>query len=141
MSGHGGDAQDRLPPESDLRCFRHMVALMNTAVVPIPTSSISDWSTFHAVFAEALGFPSFYGANMDAWIDCLTYADEPEAQMVAKAVRPGELLTLTIDDAADFAARCPDQFRELLECTAFVNYRRVELGKGPVLSLLISGYF
>jgi hypothetical protein len=118
-----------------------MVLLMNSTVITISANLISDWPTFHAVFAEALGFPSFYGANMDAWVDCLTYADDREAQMTAKSVRPGELLTLQIGDAADFAARCPDQFRVLLECTAFVNYRRQERGQSPVLSLLLSGYF
>ena len=114
---------------------------MKTTIVPIPTKLISDWPSFHEVFAEAFGFPDFYGANMDAWIDCMSYADEPEGQMMAIAVRPGELLTLQIDNASDFAARCPEQFKALVECTAFVNYRRVEVGGTPVLSLLMTGYF
>lgn len=114
---------------------------MNTTLVPIPTNRITDWVSFHEVFAEALGFPDFYGENMDAWIDCLTYADEPEAQMLARGVPPGELLTLQIDDASDFAVRCPEQFKALVECAAFVNYRRVEVGGKPVLCLLMSGYF
>ena len=114
---------------------------MNTAIVPIPTNLISDWHSFHEVFSEALGFPAFYGATMDAWIDCMTYADEPKEQMLARAVRPGELLTLQIDDASDFSVRCPEQFKALMECTAFVNYRRVEIGGTPVISLLLSGYF
>jgi Barstar (barnase inhibitor) len=45
-------------------------------VVEVPMSQINDWDTFHDTFAQALGFPDFYGRNMDAWIDCLTYADE-----------------------------------------------------------------
>jgi len=114
---------------------------MNTTLVPIPTNLIADWASFHDVFAAALGFPSFYGRNMDAWIDCMTYSDEPEAGMLARGVRSGELLTLQIDDASDFAVRCPEQFRALVECTAFVNYRRVEVGGKPVLGLLMSGYF
>ncbi|MDQ1191948.1 hypothetical protein QE419_000714 [Brevundimonas vesicularis] len=114
---------------------------MNTTIVSIPTNLISDWPSFHKVFAEVLGFPPFYGANMDAWIDCMTYADDPEARMLARPVRPGELLTLQIDDTSNFAVRCPEQFKALLECIAFVNYRRVEIGGGPVLSLLMSGYF
>jgi len=114
---------------------------MNTTIVPIPTNLISDWPSFHKVFAEALGFPAYYGANMDAWIDCMTCADEPEEQMLARTVRPGELLTLQIDDTSEFAVRCPEQFKALVECTAFVNYRRIEIGGKPVLSLLMSGYF
>lgn len=114
---------------------------MNTALVAIPTNLISDWDSFHEVFADVLGFPSFYGRNMDAWIDCMTSADEPEAQMLAQPVRPGDLLTLRIDNASEFAVRCPDQYEALVECTAFVNYRRVETGGTPVLSLLLCGCF
>lgn len=114
---------------------------MNTTLVPIPTDLIVDWASFHKVFAEVLGFPDFYGENLNAWIDCMTYADDAEAQMLARAVPPGELLALQIDDASDFAVRCPEQFKALVECTSFVNYRRVEVGGKPVLSLLMSGYF
>lgn len=114
---------------------------MLTTVVSIPTERISDWRTFHEVFAEVLGFPSFYGANMNAWVDCMSYADQPEAEMIATTVRPGELLALRIDDGADFAVRCPEQLRVLVECAAFVNYRRVCDGACPILALLISGYF
>lgn len=114
---------------------------MNITLVSIPTNLITDWESFHEVFAEVLGFPAFYGRNMDAWNDCMTYADEPDALMLTRAVLPGELLGLQIDNASDFAARCPEQFKALIECTAFVNYRRIEIGGTPVLSLLISGYF
>ncbi|MDP1914410.1 barstar family protein [Brevundimonas sp.] len=114
---------------------------MNTTLVVIPAELIVDWDSFHDVFADVLGFPSFYGRNMDAWIDCMTSADEPREKMLVRAVDPGGLLTLQIDEAAAFAARCPEQFNALVECTAFVNYRRIEVGGKPVLSLLLSGNF
>ena len=60
--------------------------------------------------------------------------------MVRSPVRPGELLTLRLDDATDFDVRCPEQFAALVECTAFVNHRRMEQGQPPVLALLISGW-
>jgi len=44
---------------------------------------ISDWNSFHDTFADTLGFPSFYGRNMDAWIDCMTCLDDPEAGMTS----------------------------------------------------------
>ena len=112
---------------------------MHTTLISIPTRQIVDWATFHDVFAEALGFPAFYGRNMNAWIDSMTDADDPETGMVQRAVQPGHLMTLQIDDADDFAARCPEQFSAVIECTAFVNYRRVEIGWTPVLSLLLTG--
>ncbi|WP_182086034.1 barstar family protein [Aureimonas sp. ME7] len=113
---------------------------MNTVFVTIPTGLISDWASFHEVFDHALGFPWFYGANMDAWIDCMSCADQPSAEMLIKAVQPGELLALRIDDVEDFARRCPDQFKALLDGTAVVNHRRIAAGEQPVLALLISGH-
>ena len=47
-------------------------------VIEVPASQINDWDTFHDTFAQTLGFPDFYGRNMNAWIDCLTYADEDD---------------------------------------------------------------
>jgi hypothetical protein len=120
---------------------------MQTVIVPIPAHRIVDRESFHAVFREALGFPDFYGQNMDAWIDCLTDYDEPGRDilagdeprvfgMTALVIPPNTLLTLRIDGATDFARRCPKQHAELIECTAIVNERRVSDGKAPVLALL-----
>ena len=46
------------------------------AIVRLNTEQITDWASFHQVCKEAFGFPDFYGANMNAWIDCLTYLTE-----------------------------------------------------------------
>jgi len=35
------------------------------------TRRITNWNTFHNVFAKDFDFPSYYGENMDAWIDCM----------------------------------------------------------------------
>jgi hypothetical protein len=114
---------------------------VQTQVVIIPTGKIVDWETFHEVFDEALGFPGYYGRNMNAWIDCLTYADDADSGMVANPIARGCLLTLSIVDAAQFKLRCPEQFDALIDCSAFVNYRRREVGDGPVIALLIEGNF
>ena len=104
-------------------------------VVRIDTSRIVDWATFHAVFAEALGFPDFYGKNMNAWIDCLTYVDEPDNGMTKITIEPGSVLTLQLDGVSSFAERCPEQYAAVIECTAFVNWRRLEFGDPAVLAL------
>lgn len=104
-------------------------------VVQIDTRRIADWDSFHGVFAEALGFPGFYGRNMNAWIDCMTCLDEPEAAMSTVHCVPGSVVTLAIDDARGFAKRCPEQYEALVECAAFVNWRRIEQGDGAVLAL------
>jgi hypothetical protein len=46
------------------------------ATVRLDASLITDWNSFHTTCRETFGFPEFYGMNMNAWIDCLTYLDE-----------------------------------------------------------------
>jgi hypothetical protein len=106
-------------------------------VVQIPVSRITDWDSFHDVFAEVLGFPGYYGRNLDALIDCLTDADDPEAGMIdaALVVPPGDVLTLQMGRLEGFAERCPEQYEALLDCAAFVNWRRIEAGARPILAL------
>jgi hypothetical protein len=107
-------------------------------VVSIPTDGISDWESFHDVFSEVLGFPSFYGRNMDAWIDCLTSADATDGDELVGAnvvAGPGDVLTLQIENASDFARRCAEQYEALVECSAFVNWRRIEVGERPIVAL------
>jgi len=106
-------------------------------MVRIDANRIMDRATFHSVFAEALGFPDFYGRNMDAWIDCMTHLDDPDSGLSKARVKPGEVLSLVIENAADFKKRCPEQFADLVECAAFVNWRRIERGQSPVLALAL----
>ena len=106
-------------------------------MVRIDATEITDTNSFHTVFASALGFPEFYGRNMDAWIDCLTYLDDPEAAMTNVHVQPGQCLSLVVDHAAELKTRCPELFFSLVECSAFVNWRRVEAGGQPVLALAL----
>lgn len=103
-------------------------------IVQIRTEGIIDWKTFHDVFAEALGFPDFYGRNMAAWVDCLTYADEDDG-MRSVVVAEGDVLTLQLEDAGSFAARCPEQYAAVIKSSAFVNWRRIEVGQRPILAL------
>jgi hypothetical protein len=114
---------------------------MRTTIITIPVDQIADWDSFHSVFQTALGFPAFYGRNMDAWTDCMTSIDDPPSGMTKVSVAPGELMTLRIDDAPEFRRRCPEQYDALIECVAFVNYRRIEVGETPVLALMLNGWF
>lgn len=102
----------------------------------LDTRRITDWDSFHDVFAEAFGFPGFYGRNMNAWIDCMSYLDDPGAGMSAVHVPAGEALALRLEHADDFAVRCPEQYRALVECAEFVNQRCIDAGQGPLLTLV-----
>jgi len=96
---------------------------------------IRDWDSFHDEFNRVFGFPDFYGRNMNAWIDCLTSLDQEEDGMTSVHVKPGHVLALEIADAAYLRKECPEQYDAVVECTAFVNWRRAEAGDEPVLAL------
>lgn len=107
---------------------------MASKIVVIDARQIRDWPSFHDVFAESLGFPSFYGRNMNAWIDCMTSVDDPEDHLTTVHAERG-FLVLQLDHVTDFARRCPGIFDALVDCAAFVNWRRIQAGEEPVLAL------
>lgn len=86
------------------------------------------------MFAEVLGFREFYGRNMNAWIDFLTYADEDDG-MRNVTVALGQVVTLQLEDVSSFADRCPEQFAAIVDATAFVNWRRIEQGRTAGMAL------
>lgn len=81
-----------------------------------------------------MGFPDFYGANMDAWIDCMTYLESKDG-MTKVHVPKGGVLLIQLLNAKDLKERFPDAYNALIECSAFVNYRRLDQGDAPVLAL------
>ncbi|WP_230942637.1 barstar family protein [Burkholderia stagnalis] len=103
--------------------------------VCIDAAEIADWTSFHRVFAQAFGFPAFYGDNMNAFIDCLGYLDDPTAEMTRFHVRPGETLAIQLWAANSFGKRCPEQFRALQDACAFVNGRRTCEDGVPLVAL------
>ncbi len=79
--------------------------------IVIRGSEIVDWTSFHDVFSASLGFPDFYGKNMNAWIDCLTDLSDDES------------LLIQTTDSCEFKKRCPEIFDALIECSQLVNQR------------------
>jgi hypothetical protein len=61
--------------------------------------------------------------------------------MSTVTVPPGGLIVLAIDGASDFRKCCPEQYDALIEGSAFVNFRRMEIGETPVIALRLSGRF
>lgn len=104
-------------------------------IVTIDSRQITGWETFHSVFQAAFGFPDFYGRNMDAWIDCMTSLDAPDDGMTSMCVPEGHALTLQLEHVDDFSRRCPEQYEAIIDCAAFVNWRRIEQGQPAVLAL------
>lgn len=93
---------------------------------------IRDWESFHTVFAETFGFPDFYGRNMNAWIDCMTSLDEPADGMTSVHGSASDPVVLQLDNANALPA---ELFEAVTECSAFVNWRRIEAGEPAILIL------
>jgi hypothetical protein len=98
-------------------------------------TAITDWRTFHEQCAKVFGFPDFYGGNMDAWIDCLTYVREGDG-MSRYVLGPDEPLIVEVCGTESLNERVPDVVDALVECAAAVNLRQVDVGEKPALQLL-----
>lgn len=88
--------------------------------VKIDTKRIKGWDSFHEVFSNTFDFPEYYGRNMDAWIDCM---DEFTSEMTL----------IDLGDCRTLKENNPEIVEAINECSAFVNYRRIEAGENPIL--------
>jgi RNAse (barnase) inhibitor barstar len=107
---------------------------MRTIIVD--TSKIVDGPTFHATLASAMGFPLFYGRNMDAWIDCMSSLTD-EHPLAAIRITEGEKLLLVVPAFESLAKRAPEVARAFLECTAEVNLRYGGRGEKARVALVL----
>ncbi|MFE0013961.1 barstar family protein [Mesorhizobium sp. NPDC059054] len=105
---------------------------MQHRLVRIDCSEITD---LHGLFAETFGFPDFYGHNWDAWIDCMSHLDEPDAGLSTIHVEKGGIVVIQLEQAEALKRNQPDLLVALCESAAFVNWRRIEAGGDPILCL------
>ncbi|WP_223789920.1 barstar family protein [Marinicella meishanensis] len=92
--------------------------------INIDGSKITGWESFHDTFYEEMHFPGYYGRNMDAWIDC-----------VSEIVGDNGLLLLNISGIKGLKKNAPEIYESINECSAFVNYRFLEMGDKAALAL------
>ena len=104
-------------------------------IVKVNTDEILDWDSFHDLFSKKFGFPKFYGGNMDAWIDCMTSLDSPDDGMTSIHAKQGETIILELENITSLANRNKEIYEAIIECSAFVNHRKIELGENAVLTL------
>ena len=100
-------------------------------------SAITDWESFHTVCAQEFGFPDFYGRNLDAWIDCMSYIDMGDG-MCRFVLQPQEILTIEITASDTFRRQAPNILASLAELVEHVNDRLVERGDTQRLCLVLS---
>jgi hypothetical protein len=88
---------------------------------------VKDWPSFHAESVRAFGFPQFYGHNMDAWIDCLSYLADGDG-MSAFHLGEDEMLTVALLGFERFSQEHSDICSAFLECIACANGRYTVAG-------------
>ncbi|MFD2035192.1 barstar family protein [Belliella marina] len=88
-------------------------------------NKIKNWKTFHSEFKSEMNFPDYYGENMNAWIDCV---DELSTEPTLIEIHKGKLLK----------QNAPELLEAIFECSAFVNFRKVEIGEQPTLMVSMS---
>jgi hypothetical protein len=106
------------------------------AIAHLDGTRISDWPSFHGECREAFGFPDFYGNNMDAWIDCLSYLRDDEG-MTKFRLAPDEILQIDISNAELMRKQAPDILDELAFCIGLINERYDDYGEKPALELIL----
>ncbi len=108
-------------------------------LITIDMTEIRDRASFHDVFSRVFGFPDFYGRNMDAWIDCMTNLDDPGAGLSKITCEKGDYFVLELNNIKVFREQCLQLYNDMIECSAFVNWRRMERGDPPLLMLSFYG--
>lgn len=86
----------------------------------INTRRITNWETFHTVFAKDFNFPDYYGRNMDAWIDCM------DDFLV-------ESFVIDLGNCIELKENNPDILEAILEYSAFINHRRIVEGENSFI--------
>ncbi|WP_300754422.1 barstar family protein [Janthinobacterium sp.] len=107
---------------------------MPTAV--LNGKDITDEASFHAQCVQVFGFPEFYGNNIDAWVDCLSYLRDDE-NMTKFRLKPSEVLEIVLQDAEGMQAQVPDLLEEITFCVAGINERYEDYGEKPALKLVL----
>lgn len=107
------------------------------AVVRLDGEGINDWASFHDVCRTEFGFPDFYGCNMDAWVDCLSYLRDDDS-MCKFRLAPDEVLHIEIVHANTLRARAPEILDEVEFCIAAINDRYADYGEKPALELILA---
>ncbi len=107
------------------------------AVVHLNGETIADWNDFHAACMTAFGFPDFYGCNMDAWVDCLSYLRDEDG-MTQFRLKPAEKLQIVVDHAEILRKKAPHILEDIAFCIEGINDRYADYGENPALELKLA---
>lgn len=106
------------------------------AQVQLDGAAITDWASFHAACRQAFGFPDFYGNNLDAWVDCLSYLRDDDG-MTKFQLADDEVLEIEIVHADALRQRAPEILDEIVPIIDDLNERYTDYGEKPALRLVL----
>jgi hypothetical protein len=106
------------------------------ATAELDGAAIVDAASFHAESRRAFGFPDSYAANMDAWVDCLSYLRDEDGMSTFR-LKPNEVLRIVVKNAETMRERAPDVLEEMAFCIIGVNERYEDYGEKPALELVL----
>jgi hypothetical protein len=104
--------------------------------VALITAAIYDWRSFHRECQRALGFPADYTGDMSAWVDCLVSLRDEGERRVGVRLATDEMLQLELADVEGLRERVPGILETLVDATAEVNRRFLEVGQVPAVTLI-----
>jgi hypothetical protein len=103
--------------------------------IVIDLSKITTIKELHVALKKKLEFPDFYGANINALIDCLFGLRFPESQLMGFSLKEGESLILELLYPG---VPSSEIVFELLRAVESVNDRYLNIGKTPAIFLLVN---
>eukprot|EP01037_Dinobryon_pediforme_P018999 gene18999-19344_t len=80
------------------------------------------------------GFPDFYGCNMNAWVDCLSYLRDDDG-MSRFVLKDKEVLTIEVLHSDKLRQAAPEIIEELQFCVAMINDRCEDYEEAATLKL------
>lgn len=97
---------------------------------------ITDWDSFHDQSSAVFGFPEFYGRNMNAWVDCLSYLRDDDG-MSKFVLKENEILTIEVQHSDKLRQAVPEIVEELQFCVAMINERCEDYEEAATLKLVL----
>ena len=103
--------------------------------IEIDFSEITELESMHILLKEKLGFPDFYGKNLNALIDCLSSVRYPNDEMMNVSVDKDNMLSLVIKS---FPLEDNILLNHFFTAIQSVNKRYVTRNESPPIGLIIT---
>lgn len=112
------------------------VAALDARSIDLDFTSVRNTPQLHQYLAQVFGFPSFYGANAHALIDCLSSLRLPEDPMTGWTLEPHQALVVNVRNLFSTPREVSNDF---LVAMGAVNNKCRAMGQPPLVYLMLHG--